>query len=340
MIEAVTIEDAGKMIVNGTAHPAIRPGQKEPRAQGRRNPPGLRWQSRLLVCSVVPLCGICTVLYAFRLQTGMTQGMLLLSLTFALVVWRARAATLSAALAGGVLAAAMLLASVEGADWLRSALPALLALLLLTHLATHFDRRRKENLGIAENRRGRDAAQIVANLGIAGLAAAAVLAASLLSGDFAYPLGAQPSPKHIRLASLCAAILVTALAEATADTLSSEVGAVLGGEPVLITTHRRVAAGTDGAVSVAGTLAGAAGAILIVLVAIPSMRLSLPVAATCAAAAIAGMFFDSLLGATAEKSRWLNNDAVNFLSALAAALLAAGFLSLARYSSLTSGVFR
>ena len=42
-----------------------------------------------------------------------------------------------------------------------------------------------------------------------------------------------------------------------------------------------------------------------------------------ALAAIAGLFVDSLLGALPERRGWLNNDAVNFLSSLAAAVLAA-----------------
>jgi uncharacterized membrane protein len=41
-----------------------------------------------------------------------------------------------------------------------------------------------------------------------------------------------------------------------------------------------------------------------------------------AAAAVTGMFVDSLLGAVLEGPGWLNNDAVNFLGTLSAALLA------------------
>jgi uncharacterized membrane protein len=44
--------------------------------------------------------------------------------------------------------------------------------------------------------------------------------------------------------------------------------------------------------------------------------------------AIAGLFVDSLLGATAERRGWLNNDGVNFLSTLAASAIAAGTLAL------------
>jgi uncharacterized membrane protein len=40
-------------------------------------------------------------------------------------------------------------------------------------------------------------------------------------------------------------------------------------------------------------------------------------------AAAAGLFFDSLLGATVERKGWLGNDLVNFTSTAFAALLAA-----------------
>jgi uncharacterized membrane protein len=35
-----------------------------------------------------------------------------------------------------------------------------------------------------------------------------------------------------------------------------------------------------------------------------------------------GLFFDSLLGATAERRGWIGNDLVNFASTLVAALIA------------------
>ena len=70
-------------------------------------------------------------------------------------------------------------------------------------------------------------------------------------------------------------MVIAALAEATADTLASELGEVLGGPPLLLTTLRRVAPGTDGAISLAGTVAGTGGAVLVVLVAVPTLGLSL-----------------------------------------------------------------
>jgi uncharacterized protein (TIGR00297 family) len=266
----------------------------------------VRWQSWLVLAAVAPWCASATLQLRW---SGATQIGLAISLGLALLVWLARAATPLAALTGGVITAVLSLAplSPSGADGspFRSALPPLLALFLLTFSATKFGRSKKEQLGVAEDKRGRNAAQVAANLGVAGLGAAAALSLPL------------PGP-------LYAVVVTAAMAEATADTLASELGEVLGGPPLLLTTLRRVAPGTDGAVSVAGTLAGTSGAVIVVLVAVFALRLG-PSNAVCAGlGAIAGLFVDSLLGATAERRGWLNNDAVNFLSTLAASAIATG----------------
>jgi uncharacterized protein (TIGR00297 family) len=122
--------------------------------------------------------------------------------------------------------------------------------------------------------------------------------------------------------------LVAALAEASADTVASELGEVLGGQPLLITTLRRVPPGTDGAISLVGTLAGATGAGVVVFVAMVSLRLSLGTTLSAGLGAFAGLFVDSLLGVVAERRGWLNNDAVNFLSTLAAAVIATVLLTI------------
>jgi len=126
--------------------------------------------------------------------------------------------------------------------------------------------------------------------------------------------------------------MIAAMAEATADTVSSELGQVLGGEPRLVTTLRRVPAGTDGAVSLAGTLAGCLGAAMVVAVGAFVLPLGRTDSGIALGAAVAGLFLDSLLGAIPERRGWLNNDAVNTLSTLTAALLAAWAVRLfARY---------
>ncbi|MGC2402297.1 MAG: DUF92 domain-containing protein [Acidobacteriaceae bacterium] len=276
-----------------------------------RNPAHqLPWQSWVVLAAVVPWCSIAALRYAITAGSSTRNGIALgISLALTLLVLLVRAATPPAAMTGGVITAVL---TIGAAAWYRSAFPALLAVCVLTTAATRFGRARKQQMGLAENHQGRNAAQIAANLGAAGLVSG--LALSL--------------PSH---SWFCMASLVAALAEAAADTLASELGEVLGGQPFLVTTLRRVAPGTDGAISVAGTGAGAGAAGLIVLLACPTLGLTRWQAFAAGTGAVAGLFVDSLLGATAERRGWLNNDAVNFLSTIAAAAIALALLFCAFY---------
>jgi len=266
----------------------------------------MRWQSWLVLAAVVPWCAIAALRHTTTVWTGTTQTALGISFGFALLVFLARAATPLAALTGGAITAVLTLAPLPASrlsSWHHSALPPLLALFLLTFSATRFGRGKKQRLGVAEDKRGRNAAQVAANLGVAGLGAAAALS--------------HPLP------GTCYAVVVAAsLAEATADTLASELGEVLGGQPLMVTTRRRVPPGTDGAISLAGTLAGTGGAVLVMLVAAFTLGLGAGDAVCAGLGGLGGLFVDSLLGATAEQRGWLNNDAVNFLSTFAAAVIA------------------
>jgi uncharacterized protein (TIGR00297 family) len=116
---------------------------------------------------------------------------------------------------------------------------------------------------------------------------------------------------------------VAALVEATADTVSSEIGQAFGGDPVLITGLRRVVPGTDGAVTLLGSCAGIAAGALIAISGGWAMHLSVKETLTALVAGICGLFFDSFLGATAERRGWLGNDLVNFASTAFAAALSA-----------------
>jgi uncharacterized protein (TIGR00297 family) len=222
---------------------------------------------------------------------------LLLSCGFAALVWVLRSATLPAAGVG--LLICMILAQ-PPAVWTRfsslpanhRAIPSLIALFVLIFAATRYGRARKERRGVAEARSGRRASQIVANLGVAALCA--------MAGWY----------------DGC----IAALAEAAADTVSSEIGQAIGGQAWLITTFRRVPAGKDGGVSVAGTVAGIVAAGLVVAASGLDHALW-PEKVLVFFAACAGLFFDSLLGATVEEWGWLGNDLVNFASTLFAAAL-------------------
>jgi len=116
--------------------------------------------------------------------------------------------------------------------------------------------------------------------------------------------------------------MAAALAEAAADTVSSELGQAVGGAPRIITNWKRVEPGTDGAVTLAGTMDGATAAVAVALVFALSRMLSWRLFTVCAGAGFAGMIFDSLLGATLERRHWMGNNAVNFASTTVAAVMA------------------
>ena len=113
---------------------------------------------------------------------------------------------------------------------------------------------------------------------------------------------------------------VASLGAAFADTSESEVGQLFGRAPRQITTLRKVPPGTDGAISLPGTLAGIAAACLTATLALTLGLLESPTTALLVAtAAFLGTVADSLLG-----ERWprIGNEATNVICTLVAAVLA------------------
>lgn len=172
----------------------------------------------------------------------------------------------------------------------------------------------------------RDAWQVLANGGVFALLA--------LSGAIC----GQP---RISIAALAA------IAAANGDTWATEIG-VLMGRPRSAATWKPVPPGTSGAVSIPGTIAGIAGVLLMTAT---SFLLGIDNGASGAivAGGIAGLMFDSLLGATLQSQRWcatcrelterrvhicgtettprrgirlLENDGVNALATIAGAMVA------------------
>lgn len=223
----------------------------------------------------------------------------LITAVFALLALAVRGVNRSGALAGG---AACLLLFISGGP---AAFATLVTLFLLTWTATRFGFRRKLELGVAERREGRSASQVLANLGVA--AVCSLLAA--VTGNARWLLAAA-----------------AALAEAAADTVASEIGQTGGRSSLLITTWKPVSPGTDGGITLRGTVAGAlAGGIVSGVAALegmfPAQQLWVP-----AVAGVAGMLVDSVLGATIQRRGWINNDGVNLLGTMAAAVLAFAML--------------
>jgi uncharacterized protein (TIGR00297 family) len=202
----------------------------------------------------------------------------------------------------------------------NTALVPVLAVSLLAYFATRMGRAQKECLGTAEERHGRAASQVAANLGVAALVLTQNFQSWLIDSHRFSPGTLAPVPIF--------AVGLAGLAEAAADTVSSEIGQVLGGRPRMITTLRAADPGVDGAISIAGTLAGIAAGVIVALAGTLALRGDASLFWISTAGAIFGLLFDSLLGATLERRGWLNNDAVNFLSTAGAAAFALGILAI------------
>src|SRR5260370_42655879 len=103
---------------------------------------------------------------------------------------------------------------------------------------------------------------------------------------------------------------LAALVEATADTVSSEIGQAFGGRPVMLLTLQHVDPGVDGAVTLLGSLAGIGGGAFVAVVGVWALRVRPSQAAVGVFAGICGLFFDSFLGATAERRGWFGDALV------------------------------
>jgi uncharacterized protein (TIGR00297 family) len=127
-----------------------------------------------------------------------------------------------------------------------------------------------------------------------------------------------------RLHELFVLAYAASVATAAADTCSSEVGKAYGRRTFLITTLRPVAPGTEGAVSLEGTLGGLAGGLLVAAVGAAGGLYSWPAALLVGLCGLLGSLAESVLGTVAERRGWLDNDLLNATNtALGAAFCAA-----------------
>ena len=205
--------------------------------------------------------------------------------------------TLGAAITGAVIAGCIFI----GAGFTGVAI--LGCFFLSGTLATTFKSNLKETLGIAEADKGkRRPGQVIANGGLAAIA-------GLLAVIF------------VQHKILLQVMMAAAMASATADTLSSEFGMVYGKRFYNIINFKPGRRGDNGVVSLEGTLAGCSGSLMIAVVYAIGFGLNKSFAWIVIAGTV-GNIADSILGATLEKEHYLNNDAVNFINTLIAALTA------------------
>jgi uncharacterized protein (TIGR00297 family) len=211
---------------------------------------------------------------------------LVITAAFAVLGWYGRGVNIGGALAGSAIAFIMAAREIR-------LFCVLLLVFMVTLAATRLGTHRKKQLRAAEAQAGRSASQVMANLGVAGLITSMVPAG--------WPV-----------------LALAALAEAAADTSSSEIGLAFPGKTVLITNWKPTRPGIDGGISRHGTLAALLVSSGIALAARFAALISTRQTVVVAAAGFFGTLVDSLLGALVERRGWLNNDLVNLLSTAAA----------------------
>lgn len=167
-------------------------------------------------------------------------------------------------------------------------------------LLTRLGYRSKQRAGTAQEHGGRRGARnALANCAVATVCA--ILAAATGSEPFI-------------------AAFVASLGAAFADTAESEIGQLFSRTPRLISTLRKAPPGTDGAVSLPGTIAGVGASGITAALGLALGMLETPAAVLLiATAAFLGTIVDSLIG---DLSPRVGNELTNVLCTLVAALLA------------------
>ncbi|MEH2300720.1 MAG: TIGR00297 family protein [Nostoc sp.] len=202
----------------------------------------------------------------------------------------------------------------------------------------------KEAEGIAEKRSGARGPENVWGSALTGALCALGVGIInsgfiVLSPQFLVPNTSTPAPSSeaemlsTSLQSLLLLGYVASFSTKLADTTASEVGKAYGKSTFLITTLQSVPRGTEGAVSLEGTLAGIVASVAIAFVGWGVGLIDLLGVALCVLAAFIANNLESVIGATLQsKYTWLTNEVVNIfntlIGAIAAVLLAWTWISI------------
>lgn len=228
--------------------------------------------------------------------------------------------------ASGSVAAFLLASIIYGLGGWQWTVP-ILTFFILSSLLSKAGKKRKEQFEHLFEKTGvRDWGQVAANGSVAGIL---IIVQYALPNTNLYPA------------------FLGAIAAVTADTWGTEIGIWRGGKTILLPRFKVVEPGTNGGISLAGFIGGAAGAFVISMSAFPwesEIRMLLVITLS----GTAGSLLDSLLGGKVQSIyrciicykhterklhcgsatvfikgiRWITNDLVNWICALAGALAA------------------
>ncbi|MDH6058770.1 TIGR00297 family protein [Umezakia ovalisporum] len=182
----------------------------------------------------------------------------------------------------------------------------------------------KEALGIAEKRSGARGPENVWGSALTG--ALCALGVGILNGGLLITTITTNQSLVSSLKLLLLLGYVASFSTKLADTTASEVGKAYGKRTFLITTLKPVPRGTEGAVSLEGTLAGVVAAMAMAWVGWAVGLMDLLGVLWCVLAAFIATNLESVIGATLQsKYDWLTNEVVNILNTLIGAVAAMVF---------------
>lgn len=243
-----------------------------------------------------------------------TMPWLIANTVLALIGYAARSVNFSGALGGWVLGTILIF----GAGWPMYV--ALLAFFIIGTATTKLGYKRKADQGLAQEGGGRRGfSHAFSNVGVAAICSIAV--SRLFRAD------------ELGLAMIAYLMGIASLATAAADTTASEIGQLIGRRAFLPLTLKRVPVGTEGAISIEGTLAGAIGGAIVAAVSVWAVRRLIPIGYELvpfiALSAFLGSYIESLAGSWNRKRiDPIPNGVLNFFNTVTGALLMYGVLRL------------
>lgn len=239
-----------------------------------------------------------------------TSVWLIINTVLALAGWALRTVDFSGFAGGWILGSIIIL----GGGW--PLYVALLAFFVIGTLCTKAGYARKLRLGLAQEKEGRRGiSHAFSNTGVAAICAIAVTR-----------LARTPVSTSVAITPLFMAI--ASLATAAADTTASEIGQLIGRRAFLPLSLRRVAVGTEGAISVEGTAAGVMGGAIVAMIATSAASIIWPLPyrthliVLVTICAFLGSYLESLAGNWNRRAGSpVPNGVLNFFNTAAGALL-------------------
>ena len=242
----------------------------------------------------------------------------------ALAGYFAKSVNFSGALGGWLLGTIIIL----GAGW--PLYVALLVFFVIGTLVTKLGYQRKAEKGLAQEGGGRRGfSHAFANVGVAAICAIAV------------SLGSRVEEAPLDLMTLAYLMGIASLATAAADTTASEIGQLIGRRAFLPLTLQRVPVGTEGAISIEGTLIGAISGTITAVAGVLAFDYRFPrpwgpatgvkAMVLVAICAFLGSYVESVAGSwNRKRNSPVPNGVLNFFNTVAGALLMYGAWQIAR----------